>query len=57
MEGRTDRTYFIGPFLPRQGVNKIANVNVSEISGNVTLFGQDFLEKGPNYEIIKDQET
>ena len=52
-----DRTYFIGPFLPRQGVNKIANVNVSEISGNVTLFGQDFLEKGPNYEIIKDQET
>ena len=28
-----------------------------EISGNVTRFGQDLLEKVPNYEIIKDQET
>ena len=28
-----------------------------EISGNVTRFGQDLLEKMPNYEIIKDQET
>ena len=27
-----------------------------KISGNVTRFGQDLLEKEPNYEIIKDQE-
>ena len=26
-----------------------------EISGNVTLYGKDLLEKVPNYEIIKDQ--
>ena len=28
-----------------------------QISGNVTRFGQGLLEKVPNYEIIKDQET
>ena len=28
-----------------------------EISGNVTCFGQDFLEKVSNHEIMKDQET
>ena len=28
-----------------------------EISQNVTRFGQDLLEKAPNYEIVKDQET
>ena len=34
----------------------LSNYNI-EIGGNVTRFGQDLIERAPNYEIIKDGET